>query len=121
MTTTVHHQVEVIIVEEEVDEAEDEVVGVEEEVDSLPQKEIGPALIPRVEMLTLPGERAAIDVESTNLSTEVDPREPLRLVQAPPKRAKVSSLPMIGNVGSVAMSTGREGQLVTCAMVLNSL
>ena len=47
MTTTVHHQVEVIIVEEEVDEAEDEVVGVEEEVDSLPQKEIGPALIPR--------------------------------------------------------------------------
>merc|ERR1719167_629886 len=72
-------------------------------------------------MLTLPGERAAIDVESTNLSTEVDPREPLRLVQAPPKRAKVSSLPMIGNVGSVAMSTGREGQLVTCAMVLNSL
>ena len=47
MTTTVHHQVEVIIVEEEVDEAEDEVVGVEGEVDSLPQKEIGPALIPR--------------------------------------------------------------------------
>ena len=29
------------------DEAEDEVVGVEEEVDSHPQKEIGPALIPR--------------------------------------------------------------------------
>ena len=47
MTTTVHHQVEVIIVEEEVGEAEDEVVGVEEEVDSHPQKEIGPALIPR--------------------------------------------------------------------------
>ena len=47
MTTTVHHQVEVIIVEEEVAEAEDEVVGVEEEVDSHPQKEIGPALIPR--------------------------------------------------------------------------
>ena len=47
MTTTVHHQVEVIIVEEEVDEDEDEVVGVEEEVDSHPQKEIGPALIPR--------------------------------------------------------------------------
>ena len=47
MTTTAHHQVEVIIVEEEVDEAEDEVVGVEEEVDSHPQKEIGPALIPR--------------------------------------------------------------------------
>ena len=47
MTTTAHHQVEVIIVEEEVDEAEDEVVGVEEEVDSLPQKEIGPAPIRR--------------------------------------------------------------------------
>ena len=47
MTTTVHHQVEAIIVEEEVDEAEDEVVGVEEEVVSLPRKEIGPALIPR--------------------------------------------------------------------------
>jgi len=51
----------------------------------------------------LPEERAAIGVESTNLSTEVDPREPLRSVQAPPKKAKVSFLPMIGNVGSAAM------------------
>ena len=35
MTTTVHHQVEVIIVEEEVDEAEDEVVA-EGEAFSIP-------------------------------------------------------------------------------------
>merc|ERR1719471_1865957 len=56
-------------------------------------------------MLTLPGERAAIDVESTNLSTELDPREPLRLVQAPPKRAKVSFLPMIGNVNWARRTT----------------
>jgi len=103
------------------DEEEDEAMVDEAEVaDTLLRKAIGPAQIPRVAMLILLGGRVVTGVGWTSLWTRGGQREASRSDQTRLRKAKASSQPMIGSVASVAMSTGRGGQLAMCATDLSS-
>jgi len=103
------------------DGEEDEVMVDEAEVaDTHLRKAIGPVLIPRVAMLILLGGRVVTGVGWTSLLTGGDLREASRSAQTQQRKAKASSQLMTGSAASVAMSTGRAGQLAMCATGLSS-